>query len=123
MFVFLQEKTMKRLVEFATEENEYIIVEVEEPEIGGLVRAARPGEIITKASQSFEESLEKVKPAANAIIMKLRSLHDQPDEIKVEFGLKLSADAGAVVASAGVEANYTVTLKWKKLENTQKTAS
>ncbi len=108
---------MKRLVEFTTDDNACILVEVDEPESGGLVRAARPGEVIIKASMSFDDALEKVKPVASKIIGKLRGLHDQPDEITVEFGLKLSADAGAVVASAGVEANYTVTLKWKKQES------
>lgn len=111
---------MKRLVEFATENNCFIIVEVEETGSEGLVKASKPAEIISKASQSFEEALEKVKPAASSIIKKIRALQDQPDEIEVEFGLKLSADAGAVVASAGVDANYKVTLKWKGTDEHKK---
>jgi hypothetical protein len=67
---------------------------------------------VAKAQLTLEKSLEKVRPAAQFIIEKLRSLHDAPDEIGVAFGLKLSAEAGAVLASAGAEANYTVTLKW-----------
>ncbi len=31
----------------------------------------------------------------------------------MEFGLKLSAEAGAFVASVGGEAHYKVTLKWR----------
>jgi len=34
--------------------------------------------------------------------------------VEVEFGLKMSAEAGAVVAAAGAEANYKVTLTWKR---------
>ncbi|MFQ6015374.1 MAG: CU044_2847 family protein [Anaerolineae bacterium] len=106
---------MKRLIEFPLDEGGSIVVEVDEPVPEGRVtRAVRPGEIAAKAGQTFETALERIKPAAGAIITKLRSLSDPPDEVKVEFGLKMNADAGAIVASAGVEANYKVTLTWKR---------
>lgn len=106
---------MKRLVAFPLEAGGSVIVEVDEPESeGGVVRAARPGEIAETARQTFEAALDKIKPSATVIIAKLRSLSDPPDEMELAFGLKLSASAGAVVASASVEANYTVTLKWKR---------
>src|SRR6266487_7195473 len=103
---------MKRLIEFPLDDGTSMLVEVEEPEEGGLVKASRAGEVITKAQQTLGEALEKVKPAAQYVILQLRKLHDSPDEIQVAFGLKLSADAGAVLASTGTEANYTITLKW-----------
>jgi hypothetical protein len=105
---------MKRLIEFPLEDGNTMLVEVEEPEHGGLVKASRAGEAIAKAQQTLEKALEKVQPAAQFVIQQLRKLHDSPDEIQVAFGLKLSAEAGAVLASAGAEANYTVTLKWNK---------
>jgi hypothetical protein len=105
---------MRRLVEFPLEDGNTILVEVEEPELGGLVRASRTDEVITKAKQTLEKSLENVKPAAQFVIAQLRKLHDAPDEIQISFGLKLSAEAGAVLASAGAEANYNVVLKWTK---------
>ena len=109
---------MKRLIEFPLEDGSTILVEANEPEPeGGIVRAARPVEVIARASQTFEHALDVVRPAAATILKKLRALHDQPDEIEVEFGLKVSAEAGAFVASAGVDANYTVRLKWKKPES------
>ena len=109
---------MKRLVEFPLEDGSTIMVEVDEPErAGGTTRVSRGGEkTVEKANQSFEAALDKVKPTANAVISKLRDLYDPPDEISVEFGLKLSAKAGVFLAAAGVEANYKVTLKWKKNE-------
>ena len=112
---------MKRLVEFPLQEGGTLLVEVDEPEgyaetttRGGVVKASRPSEIADKAKDTFEDALDKIKPAAQSIIGKLRELHDAPDEIGVEFGIKLSAEAGAFIASAGVEANYKVTLKWTK---------
>ena len=108
---------MKHLVEFDLEDGGSIIVEVEEREAGGMVPVSRGSEkMMEKASQTFEAALDKVRPAAQTIIKKLRALHDPPDEVEVEFGLKMNAEAGAVVASGGVEANYTVKLTWKKKE-------
>jgi len=72
-----------------------------------------------RAGQTFEAALDKIRPAAQAIIQKLRALHDPPDEIEVEFGLKLNAQAGAFIAAAGTEANYRVTLTWKREEKKQ----
>lgn len=106
---------MKRLVEFPLEEGGSILVEVEELEPpSGVVRAARPGEVAEKAHQTFETALDGIRPVAATIIKKLRSLHDRPDEIEVEFGLKMSAEAGVIVAAACAEANYKVTLTWKR---------
>jgi hypothetical protein len=108
-----REQNMKRLVDFPLEDGSNILVEIEETDQGGLVKASL-SETIVKAQQTLEKSMEKVKPAAQYIIQQIRGLHDAPDEVQVSFGLKLSADAGAVLASASAEANYTVTLKWAK---------
>ncbi len=111
---------MKRLIEFPLEDGSTILVEVDEAESArGTLRVDRGGrddKTVEKANQTFETALDTVKPTANAVISKLRDLYDPPDEISVEFGLKLSAEAGVVLAAAGIEANYKVTLKWKKEE-------
>ena len=111
---------MKRLVEFPLEDGSSMLVEVEETEQDGLERVSRrdPG-MIERAQQTFEKSLDKVKPAAQYILAKLRELQDSPDEIEVQFGLNLSAAAGIVLAS-GITANYTVKLKWVKEKPSEK---
>jgi hypothetical protein len=109
-----KEVDMKRLVEFPLENGDAILVEVETDEPEDVVPAARVDQVAERASQTFEVALEKVKPVASTIITKLRGLHDSPDEIAVEFGIKLNAKAGAVIAAAGVEANFKVTLTWKQ---------
>ena len=109
---------MKRLIEFQLADGDKIYVEVEETGEGGMVPASRGGRSVTdkadKARKTFEDALDKIRPAAATIIGKLRDLHDPPDEIEVEFGLKMNAEFGAVVAATGMEANYKVTLKWER---------
>ena len=106
---------MKHLVEFPLEEGGSIVVEVDEPVLeDDIVLASKRGEVASKASQTFEAALESLKPTAGAIITKLSSLSSPPDEVEMGFGLKLSAKAGAIIASAGTEANFNVKLTWKR---------
>jgi hypothetical protein len=108
---------MKHLVAFPMKNGSTIVVEVDEPESeGGVVRAARPGEIVETAKQTFDDALARIQPAAEAIIGRLRELAEPPDEAAVEFGIKMSASAGAIFAWGSGEANFTVTLTWKRKE-------
>ena len=107
--------TMKRLVEFSLEGGGTVLVEVDALEEPGPIPAAR-GEVVQRAHKTFEEALEVVRPMAQVILDKLHALHDPPDEVQVEFGLKMSAEAGALIAAASAEANYRVTLTWKREE-------
>jgi len=102
---------MKQLLEYPLEDGGTIWVEVAQPERGGLVPAARPGEVVARAQQTLEDALSRLKPMAKAIVHQFDEL--APDEVEVEFGVKLSAEAGAILAAAGAEANYNIKLVWK----------
>jgi Trypsin-co-occurring domain 1 len=114
-----QEGDLRRLVEFRVggDGSETVLVEVDEPaeEGTGEEKAAfRSWRKPAEAAGTLDEALERVKPAAEALRSKLRELVEPPDETMVAFGVKLTASAGAVLASAGMEANYTVTMTWKR---------
>lgn len=80
----------------------------------GLVKVARSGRVVARASQSLSEMLAGVKPVAEAFVERFRSLADSPDEIQVDFGITLSAEADLVIASAASEANFSVSLTWNR---------
>ena len=103
---------MKNLIEYPLVGGGSVLVEVEEREGEGVVRAARPGEIAARASQTFEDALDSIRPAIASLMSKLKDLN-APGQIGVEFGIKLGAKAGAVFTSADVEANFKVSLTWK----------
>jgi hypothetical protein len=102
---------MKHLVEFPLEGGGSVVIEVDESEREGTVRAAR-GDTIVKAKETLEDALHKVLPVTKSIVEKIRSMESKPDEIEVTFGVKLSTVAGAVIASASAEANFDVTVRW-----------
>lgn len=101
---------MKQLVEYELEDGTAILVEVDLPE-AGIERAGR-GDQVIKAKERFKEALEHVKPIAQTVISTLSSI--TADEIGVDFGIKLGAKAGTIIASADTEANFTVRLTWKR---------
>jgi hypothetical protein len=104
---------VKRIVKFPLESGEFIFVELDEAAATDN-RIGLREQVVTTAQQTFESALETVKPIANAIITKVGSLKQPADEVEVKFGIKISAQLGAVVASGSSEVNYEITLKWKK---------
>ena len=105
---------MRQLIEFTTDDDAPIFVEVDISENrDGEIECGRTG-IETKARKSFQDALSVVKPVAESIVGKFNNLSIKPEEIGVEFGIKMNAEAGAIIASSGVEANFKITLKWKK---------
>src|SRR6266436_8691180 len=99
---------MRRLVEFPLEEGGSVLVETDDALTATTtkIRSATPGELAERAKFTLEAAFEKIRPVAAAIISKLRALSDSPNEVSVEFGIKLNAQAGAIIAHAGAEANY-----------------
>jgi Trypsin-co-occurring domain 1 len=104
---------MRRLVKFPLADGNVIVVEVDEPETSGTVRASRSDDMIDEAKQTFEQSLNTIRTSTESIINKLQTLIHQPDEIEMEFGFNMSGEFGAVIAKATAEANYKVTLRWQ----------
>jgi hypothetical protein len=104
---------MKRLVEFPLEDGTTILVEVDEPGLGGsTLRSGRAGDMIERASITYEEALGKIQPAAVSIVSRIRRMPEPPTEIAVELGISLSAEAGAFIASATTQAHLILTLTW-----------
>lgn len=108
---------MSRLIEFATEEGERILVEVREVERPDeLVRAARGETAPEKAAKRFEEALKPVNSIVKKIVENLEGLSHAPNEAEVHFGLNLKADVGAFVAKTGSEGHFKIKLKWRREE-------
>lgn len=103
---------MTHLVEFALEDGGHVLVEVQGG--GALVTRGGGGQVQERATESFNRSIAKVKPAADALLASMTDLRQRPDEITVEFGVNFSAEAGAFIGSVGAEANFRVQLRWDR---------
>lgn len=92
---------------------EQVLFEVEAV-TSGIVRAARPGEIAGTAARTLADSFDQVRAAAESLLDKLTALSSPPDTVEVELGVKINAEAGAVIAKTAAEGNFTVRLVWQK---------
>jgi hypothetical protein len=72
------------------------------------------GPLIESATQTLEASVAKVVPALRAVLDELRSISGDLTQIELEVGLKLTGEAGMVLARAGTEANFQVHLTWMR---------
>ena len=86
----------------------------------GLVQVSRSGDI----SEWLEKSQTALDNAMITIIgmaYRTSQLRDQiPAEFtqaEIEFGVKLSAEAGALLAKTGAEGSISVKLTWERKEN------
>jgi hypothetical protein len=104
-----------RLVEFPIQGGETILVEVTDARGDGRVtRGLHHEHLVEHTERTFDQAVGHVQPAASALIAKLKGIPDPPDEVNVEFGLELSAEAGAFIASASTAANFKVSLTWHR---------
>jgi len=101
------------IVEFPLERGGAIAVEVQDRE-DEIKRTNRARDTVEQAQHSLESAIDKIRPAAEVIIDRLTSLSQPASEIEITFGLKLSAEVGALIASGSAEANYSVRIKWVK---------
>lgn len=102
---------MTTLVEVPFHDGGYIVVETDDA-AGGVVKAGRTADVAGRATQSLESALESVAPAARAVLAKVREA--RPQQVTVEFGIKLSAEAGVVITRTSGECNFKVTLRWEQ---------
>jgi hypothetical protein len=110
---------MTSLAEYPLEGGGSVIVEVDDHRSSGgsVLRGGgggRSDEIAARASETLESAIGRIQPAAAAIVERLRGVADGPEEIEVEFGIQLSAAVGAIVAHTAGEANFKVTLHWRR---------
>jgi hypothetical protein len=76
----------------------------------GPVKVSRPGQAVARAAHSLGEMSAGIRPVADSFVTGFADMAEAPDEIGLEFGLSLLAEANLVVASSAAAANCKVTL-------------
>lgn len=107
-----------RTVEVPLADGGTILVEVEES-VGPagdapVVRGRAAFGELPRITEPLEHVLDGLGPATSAVFSQLTGLAHAPDEIEVEFAVKLSADARVIIARAGGEANFRIAMRWTR---------
>src|SRR5215472_2026401 len=79
---------VEQLLEFQLDEGGTLCVEVADDE-PGIERAARVDDLVVKARVSLESALDHIRAIANTTLGRLRDLAEPPQQIQVEFGIRL----------------------------------
>ncbi|MFF9768270.1 CU044_2847 family protein [Streptomyces sp. NPDC053086] len=86
-----------------------ILVEAHES-ADGPVMAGRVVDTIRDLPRTLHAALDPVADMARTVLEQLRRAG--PDEVEVEFGVDLAAEAGAVIARSETSCHLKVTMTW-----------
>ncbi|MFE2043365.1 CU044_2847 family protein [Streptomyces sp. NPDC059477] len=65
-------------------------------------------------ADTLRQAVDRVRPAAQDVLDSLRAMPQMPDRVALEFGVKLSAEAGVVLARAASEGHFKILLEWEQ---------
>jgi hypothetical protein len=77
-----------------------------------VTRGGAVGSNVIEASESLEQVVGRIGPIVRSMVAEIRRSAEWPDEVEVEFAVKISADSNLVIAKAGGEANFRIALRW-----------
>lgn len=101
---------MEGLVEFKT--NDGVVITVEGIEDASGHQMVRRDDGTVQATRTFEGALDGVRAAAESALRVFRDGSLRPDSVELEFGVKLTAEAGALIAKSGAEGHLLLRLSW-----------
>lgn len=93
-----------------------VLVEVEADPHAGPRPISR--DALGAAHETFRQALDRVRPALQEVSTTLQTLNN-PDAVTVEFGLKLTVNAGVILASTASEVTFKVTICWRPQKEPQ----
>ena len=101
-------------IEFPTDSGGEVLVRVATVDDSPVVTRGLGGSgAVERAQKSFEDALDTIRTVADGVLAQLAGLARHPDEVQVEFGLELTANAKAMLVAAGTTAHLQVGLTWR----------
>jgi hypothetical protein len=90
-----------------------VYVEVPEDD-SGVERVRRRGAgARPEAVDGFETGLDQIRDVAGRTLRRITAMPAVPSTVELEFGVKFSVEAGAVIARTGVEGHLKVKVVWE----------
>ncbi|MFG3103196.1 CU044_2847 family protein [Streptomyces sp. NPDC048182] len=107
---------MAEVVSFALPDGGRVLVEPADEEAAyGLQEISVSGStVVRRAREGFDEALDGIRRMAAEAHARITALDVAPDRLELEFGVKLSGEAGAVLAKATTEAHLVVRAVWER---------
>lgn len=107
---------MSTLIEFPVEGGGTVLVAASTPDFGDsdgrVFRGGGSRDVVERSTGTMQAAVARLKPAAQTFLDAFTDLSRRPDEVSITFGVELSAEAGAIIASTAAKANFSVTITW-----------
>ncbi|WP_206302885.1 CU044_2847 family protein [Streptomyces sp. WAC 01529] len=105
---------MSELIRWESDQGPVVVeVDSRDPGFRSVSRRGEAGEV-HEVEGRFEAALGHVRGAALSALRTFRERALDPDAIELEFGVKLTVAAGAVIAKTATEGHLTVRLRWSR---------
>lgn len=88
------------------------VFEVDRELVGSDLELAADDGLVARAHTSLREALDRVRPALSQVSETVMEL--KPDEMEIEFGLKIGGESGVIIAKGTTEVNFAVRVVWKR---------
>ena len=105
---------MSQLVRMDLADGGSVLVEVTDTDSAPVTRGGRVDDLVTDAGATLESALDQLGPVVKGVVTRLREAADWPDDVTVEFSIKLSADANVIIARTAGEANFKISMHWSR---------
>lgn len=93
-------------------EESIVLFEMSDARGKTTVTSRHPQELAAKSAQALGQAMGTIQALANRTSETLAKLPTPPDACEVEFGIKVDAQAGALVSSAVDASNLRIKLVW-----------
>lgn len=105
---------MAVLLKVPVEDGLELLVETDRSELPDELVLASPqaGRAIARSAVTLAEALRQIAPVLRTI--KAQLLVARPDQLEVEFGLKLGGETGIILTKGTAEVNFKVTMVWNR---------
>jgi hypothetical protein len=101
------------MARFTIDENAPILVELE-PKAGLQDVARSIDDLENESAKAIASVMNTIYNTAKSITSTIDSMATKPSQVEVNFGIKLEAETGAIIAKAGGEATFGIKLTWQK---------
>ncbi|WP_017591220.1 CU044_2847 family protein [Nocardiopsis potens] len=103
---------MAEIVRFDNEEGAAVLVEAagSSPQM----RDVSGRDILRDSDQTIQRILGRVRDLSALVVREMRGVAAEADELSVQLGMKISAEADVFLAKATGESSIQVTITWRR---------
>lgn len=78
----------------------------------GEVEVVSPADGLRKLKSVMSDAVQTIQTVGQQITDGIEQMKSKPSELEVEFGVKVDGEVGAMIATVGSGAHFSVKLKW-----------